>query len=154
MVFTTPAIGPTAMASGTNIKDSWIADSCSNIHICNDIKKFVQYEEIEPLQIQTGGGLIKTISIKSVKLTVTRTNHLAYTITFTKVYHCPDFFINIVSLNILQKKGAFFNSLYNTINFIKNQAEIAYILCINRLNTFILIDNSMEVPFTIALATT
>ena len=48
-LFATQAIGPAAMASGTNIKDSWIADSCSNIHIGNDISKFVQYEEIEPL---------------------------------------------------------------------------------------------------------
>jgi hypothetical protein len=58
------------MASGTNIKDSWIANSCSNIYIGNDIRKFVQYEEIKPIQIQTGGGLMKAIGIKSVKLTV------------------------------------------------------------------------------------
>ena len=40
------------------------------------------------------------------------------------------------------------------INFIKDRAEIAYTLCINRLNIFILVDNPIEVPFTIALATT
>ena len=70
-IFITQAIGPAAMASGTSIKDFWIADSCSNIHICNDIKKFMQYKEIEPLQIQTGGGLIKAIGVRSVELTVT-----------------------------------------------------------------------------------
>ena len=48
-IFATKAIGPAATtASGTDIKDSWIADSCLNIHIGNDIKKFVQYKEIEP----------------------------------------------------------------------------------------------------------
>ena len=52
------AIKPAAMALEINIKDSWIADSCSNIHIGNDIKKFVQYEEIEPFQIRTGSGII------------------------------------------------------------------------------------------------
>ena len=69
------------------------------------------------------------------------------------MYHCPNFFINIISLNILWGKGAFFNSLYNIINFIKNQVEIAYTLYINRLNLFILVDNPIEVPFAIALAT-
>jgi len=89
------------MASGMNIKDSWIADSCLNIYICNDIRRFVQYEEIEPIQIQTGGGLIKAIGVGSVELTVARTDHSAHTIIFTEVYHCPDFFMNIVSLSIL-----------------------------------------------------
>ena len=89
------------MASGTNIKDSWIADSCSNIHIYNNIRRFVQYEEIEPIQIQTGGGLIKAIGVGSVELTVARTDYSAHIITFTKVYHCPDFFTNVVSLSIL-----------------------------------------------------
>ena len=63
---------------------------------------------------------METISIRLVKLTVAWTDYLAYTIIFTEVYHCPDFFINIISLSILQGKGAFFNSLYNTINFIKD----------------------------------
>jgi hypothetical protein len=88
------------MASGTNIKDSWIADSCSNIHICNDIKKFVQYEEIELFQIYTEGGLMKAIGVESVELTVARTDHSAHTITFTEVYHCPDFSTNAISLTV------------------------------------------------------
>jgi len=41
MVFATQAIGLAAIALGTNIKDSWIADICLNIHICNDIRDFV-----------------------------------------------------------------------------------------------------------------
>jgi hypothetical protein len=47
----------------------------------------------------------------------------------------------------------FFNGLYNIINLIKDWVEIAYTLYINGLNTFILVDNPIEVPFTIALAT-
>ena len=143
-IFATQAIGPTATALGTNIKDSWMADSCSNIHICNDIRRFVEYEEIEPLQIQTGGGLIKAIAVGSVELTVARTDHSAHTITFTKVYHCPDFFTNVVSLSVLRRKGAFFNGLHNTINFVKDRAEIAYIPCINGLNSFILLDDPVR----------
>jgi len=69
------------------------------------------------------------------------------------VYYYPNFFTNIVSLNILWGKGAFFDGLYNMINFIKDRAEIAYVLYINGLNTFILVDNPTEVPFAIALAT-
>ena len=88
-----------------------------------------------------GGGLIKAINIGSVKFIVAQTDYLAYIITFTEVYHCPDFFTNVVSLSILRRKGAFFNGLHNTINFIKNQAEIAYVSCINDLNLFILLDN-------------
>jgi hypothetical protein len=56
-------------------------------------------------------------------------------------------------LSILQEKGAFFNGLYNIINFIKDWVEIAYTLYINGLNIFILVDNPIEVPFAIALAT-
>ena len=78
---------------------------------------------------------------------------MAYTITFTKVYYYPDFFTNVILLNVLQGKGAFFNGLYNIINFVKNWAEIAYTPYINGLNTFILVDNPIEVPFAIALAT-
>jgi hypothetical protein len=48
----------------------------------------------------------------------------------------------------------FFNNLYNIINFVKNWVEIAYILYINGLNIFILVDNPTEIPFIIALATT
>ena len=44
---------------------------------------------------------MKAIGIRLVKLTVTQTNHLAYTIIFTKVYHCPDFFTNIVLFSVL-----------------------------------------------------
>ena len=40
------------------------------------------------------------------------------------------------------------------INFVKDRVEIAYTLCINGLNTFILVDNPAEVPFIMALATT
>jgi hypothetical protein len=71
-IFTIKAIRPAAaMASETDIKDSWIADSHLNIHIGNNIKKFVQYKEIKPFQIQTGGGLTEAINIGSVELTVT-----------------------------------------------------------------------------------
>ena len=69
------------------------------------------------------------------------------------MYYCLDFFINIVLLSILWGKGAFFNSLYNIINLIKDWVEIAYTLYINGLNIFILVDNPAEVPFIIALAT-
>jgi hypothetical protein len=140
-IFAIKANRPVAMASGIDIKDSWIADSCLNIYIGNDIKKFVQYKEIEPFQIQTGGGLMEAIGIRSVKLTVTWTDYSAHTIIFTEVYHCPDFFTNIISLSVLWGKGAFFNGLRNMINFVKDQAEIAYIPCINGLNSFILLDN-------------
>jgi hypothetical protein len=121
-----------------------MADSCLNIYICNNIRRFIEYKEIKPLQIQTGGGLIKAITIKLVKLTVARTDHSAYTIIFTKVYYCPNFFTNVVSLSVLRGKGAFFNSLHNTINFVKNQAEVAYIPCINGLNSFILLDDPVR----------
>ena len=104
----------------------------------------MEYEEIKPLQIQTGGGLIKAISIRSVELIVTQTDHSAHTITFTKVYHCPDFFTNVISLSVLRRKGTFFNGLRNTINFVKNQAEVAYIPCINGLNSFILLDDPVR----------
>jgi len=67
-----------------------------------------------------GGGLIEAIGVGLVKLIVTQTNYLAYTITFTNVYYYPNFFINIISLSILRSKGAFFNGLYNIINFIKD----------------------------------
>ncbi len=129
------------LALETNIKDSWIADTGSNIHICNDIRKFVQYEEIKPFQIHTEGNLTEAIGVGSVKLTVARTDHSARTITFTEVYHCPDFFTNAISLSILRGKGAYFNDVHNIINFIKNWVEIAYIPCINGLNSFILLDN-------------
>ena len=39
------------------------------------------------------------------------------------------------------------------MNFIKNWAEIAYTLYINKLNLFILVNNPIEVPFIMALAT-
>jgi len=61
--------------------------------------------------------------------------------------------MNVVLLSILQGKGTFFNGLHNIINFIKDWAEIAYILSINGLNMFILVDNPTEVPFAMALAT-
>ena len=96
---------------------------------------------------------MEAISIRLVELIIARTDYLAYTITFIKVYYCPNFFTNVVLLSILWGKGVFFNSLYNIINFVKNWAEIAYTLCINRLNLFILVDNPVEVPFIIALAT-
>src|SRR5882757_6309821 len=127
MVFTTQAIGLAAIALGTNIKDSWIADICSNIHICNDIRDFLQYEEIEPLQIYTGGDLIKAIGVGLVELIVARTDYSAHIITFTEVYYCPGFLTNIISLRVLRGKGAFFNDLRNIINFVKNRAEVAYI---------------------------
>jgi hypothetical protein len=69
-IFATQVIGLATMASGINIKDSWIANSCLNIYIGNNIRKFVQYEEIEPIQIQTGGGLMEAIGIGSVELIV------------------------------------------------------------------------------------
>ena len=69
------------------------------------------------------------------------------------MYYYPNFFTNIVLLSILREKGAFFNGLYNIINLIKDWVEIAYTLYINGLNIFILVDNPIEVPFVIALAT-
>ena len=92
-----------------------------------------------------GGGLIKAISVRSVKLIVAWTDHSAHIIIFTEVYYCPGFFINVILFSVLREKGAFFNSLYNIINFIKNWAEVAYTLCINGLSMFILVDNPVEV---------
>ena len=60
------------------------------------------------------------------------------------MYHCPNFFTNIISLSVLRRKGAFFNGLRNTINFVKNRAEVAYIPCINGLNSFILLDDPVR----------
>jgi len=57
------------------------------------------------------------------------------------VYYCPDFLTNVISLRVLRGKGAYFNDLRNTINFVKNRAEVAYIPCINGLNSFILLDD-------------
>jgi hypothetical protein len=52
LIFIIKAIRLTAaMALGIDIKDSWIADSRLNIHIGNNIKKFVQYKKIKPFQI-------------------------------------------------------------------------------------------------------
>ena len=96
---------------------------------------------------------MEAIGVRLVELIVAQTDYLAYIITFTNIYYYPDFFINIILLSILRGKGAFFNSLHNIINFVKDWAEIAYIPCINGLNLFILVDNPMEVPFAIALAT-
>ena len=96
---------------------------------------------------------MEAIGVGLVKLTVTWTDYLVYTITFTEVYYCPDFFTNVVLLSVLWGKGAFFDGLYNTINFVKDWAEIAYVPYINGLNMFILVDNPMEVPFVMALAT-
>ena len=143
-IFAIKATRPAATASGTNIKDSWIADSCLDIHIGNDIKTFMQYKEIEPFQIWTGEGLTEAIGIGSVELTVARTDHSAHIITFTEVYHCPSFLTNIISLRVLRGKGAFFNDLRNTINYVKNRAEVAYIPCINGLNSFILLDDPVR----------
>ena len=61
--------------------------------------------------------------------------------------------MNVISLSVLRGKGVFFDNLYNIINFIKDQIEIAYTLYINGLNLFILVNNPIEVPFIIALAT-
>ena len=41
LIFAIKATRLAAMALGINIKDFWIADSCSNIYIGNDISKFV-----------------------------------------------------------------------------------------------------------------
>ena len=41
LLFAIQAIGPAAMALGINIKDFWIANSCLNIYIGNDISKFI-----------------------------------------------------------------------------------------------------------------
>jgi hypothetical protein len=60
------------------------------------------------------------------------------------VYYYLSFFTNIVSLSILWGKGTFFNSLHNIINFIKNQAEVAYIPYINGLNLFVLLNNPKQ----------
>ena len=49
--------------------------------------------------------------------------------------------MNAILLKVLRGKGAYFNNLCNIINFIRNWAEVAYILCINSLNLFILLDD-------------
>ena len=91
-----------------------------------------------------GEGLIEAIDIKLVELTVAWTDYLAYIITFTKVYYCSGFFINIILLKVLRGKNTYFNDLYNIINFIKNRVEVAFILYINGLNLFILLDDPIQ----------
>jgi hypothetical protein len=62
---------------------------------------------------------MEAIGVGLVEFIVAWTDHSAHTITFTEVYHCPNFFTNIVSLSILQKKGAFFDGLHNILNLVK-----------------------------------
>jgi hypothetical protein len=67
----------------------------------------------------------------------------------TWTYSGPSSRYFATNCSVLRGKGAYFNDLRNTINFIKNRAEVAYIPYINCLNLFILLDNPVQPRLTV-----
>ena len=90
------------MASVAKSADWWL-DSGATIHVCNDKNLFKSYNEMkEPEDVLMGNhASAKVMGKGSVELKFT----FGQKLTLVNVFHVPDLRKNLVSANILCKKG-------------------------------------------------
>lgn len=92
------------------LKNSWILDSGSTVHICNDREQFLTYAPRQST-VKTGKTETPMIGYGQVKITG-RHPHTDATVpvTLDNVWHSPGFHTNLISLSVIEDKGFCFKS--------------------------------------------
>ncbi|GLT33021.1 hypothetical protein SLA2020_076440 [Shorea laevis] len=90
------------MANLTKSMDWWL-DSGATVHVCNNKAQFKSYEDLkEPEEVLMGNNVTaKVLSKGTVELKFTSSHKL----TLVNVFHVPDITKNLVSINLLYKRG-------------------------------------------------
>lgn len=89
----------------SSIKDRWILDSGSSVHVCNNRSRFVDLSTCQH-SLSTGDGKTSVIGQGTARLhgidPITRKEKV---ITLSNVYYAPGFHVNLVSYARLKEKG-------------------------------------------------
>ena len=82
-----------------NLKNNWLYDTSSSIHITNNKDNFIQFKEINNLQpILTGKDYIKPSKISTIQLPIIYNNNdKIQSIYLNNGLYIPEFLINIIS---------------------------------------------------------
>ncbi|GKV29596.1 hypothetical protein SLEP1_g38505 [Rubroshorea leprosula] len=90
------------MANPTKSMDWWL-DSSATVHVCNNKAQFKFYEDLKELEEVLMGNNVtaKVLGKGTVELKFT----LGHKLTLVNVFHVPDIRKNLVSVNLLCKRG-------------------------------------------------
>jgi len=82
-----------------NLKNNWLYDTGSSVHITNNKDNFIQFKEINNLQpVLTGKGYIKPSGIGTIQLPIIDNNNdKVQPIYLKNALYIPEFPINIIS---------------------------------------------------------
>jgi len=83
-----------------NLSTSWTYDTGANSHVGNNIKHFINYNEIQPTQITTGFSSSAIHGYGNVKLSI-QCGKRSITFTLRNAAYCPDFHTNLVCSDLL-----------------------------------------------------
>ena len=93
------------------LKLSTILDSGTTLHIFNDLSRFHNFRKAPRHECVTAGSSeVPILGYGDVNLQVTRPNGSKGTLRLKKVAFCTDFNTNLVSFDLLQQRGYYWNN--------------------------------------------
>jgi hypothetical protein len=92
-----------------HLKDVWILDSGSTIHVCNDAKYFISFDRQSDEHVYHGNTSSQIQAYGTVRLRITAPNGKKEWFVLKNVAYVPGFIINIVSYHLARKAGYWWN---------------------------------------------
>ena len=92
-------------ADTDHLKEVWILDSGSTIHVCNDAKYFISFDRQSSERVYHGNTSSQIEAYGTVHLLVTMPNGKKEWFVLKNVAYVPNFIINIVSYHLARKAG-------------------------------------------------
>ena len=103
-------------SSDYELRDSWIADSGSDTHVCNNLSRF---RSIQPCsseeELRFGNNSTPILGFGSVTVVATKTQGEQVHLNLANVAFIPDFHTNIVSMQLSKHAGLFIHPRLNRI---------------------------------------
>src|SRR5579871_1097629 len=110
------------------LKLSTILDSGTTIHVFNDLSRFINFRKAPRHHyLVAGNGEVPILGYGDVNVNVTRLDKSKGILRLKNVAFCTDFATNLVSFELLQKKGYYWNNKGSN-NFIARQDDT--IMCV------------------------
>jgi hypothetical protein len=116
-----------SVAHRTDYKERTIVDTGATDHICNNLKKFIDWRQAPTRSsIKTRAGIVKVLGTGTIKLNLLCVNGTINTVTFSNVLYAPDMFISIISYSKIRDKGLYYHSWDEKIYRKSNGLKLAY----------------------------
>ncbi|KAF2726492.1 hypothetical protein EJ04DRAFT_571221 [Polyplosphaeria fusca] len=131
-------------------KNRIIFDTDTNKPMCNNKDKFISIELSSIIHVQTGSNIAKVEGQGTIQLCIALADGSTSNIQFTKVLYCPSLCLSIISPGQVRPKGLYYHGLYQKIQRIEDDIEVAYVLKINGTLIFLKCTDKVQAAWLLA----